>query len=300
MDTYFRKTRRIAEPKNLKRPPSPAKLNSPPATKILATPKTPQDARLERPTKPPPAPIKSRPQLYPTTPTTTTTTTTAAAAATAVVAQAAAASLTPTKLNTKRRLVTPRQLFESTKLTQQSDNDKRTNDIAAAPLATKLIKPLPKTSIIDSGPLVGVSKSLLELVRAKEAAAKAVDPKETRRRELLGIAPEIVRIVSTVFTASKRQHLAYPTVIDKCFKGLKSNYTTQTIEECLRLLAKITPDWISIIEISRGTFMRINRDRYTIAQILEDLKRHDHHHHPSSNSTPKPDHNHHANANANK
>lgn len=114
---------------------------------------------------------------------------------------------------------------------------------------------------------------MLDYIRAKEAAAKATSPEEVRRQELLGIAPEIVRIVPTVFTANKKEVMLYDKVVEKCFKGLKSNYTTSTIIECLDLMDKVAPEWVTTVQISRGRFMRINRDKYTIPKLLEAIKR---------------------------
>lgn len=139
----------------------------------------------------------------------------------------------------------------------------------------KIKKPDTKESDskITTGPLKGVSTSLLDLIRAKEAAAKETSPEEERRRELLGIAPEIARIVPTVFTANKKEVMLYDKVIEKCFKGLKSNYTSETIIECLELMDKVAPDWLTTVTISRGKFMRINRDKYNPSQVREAIRR---------------------------
>lgn len=130
-----------------------------------------------------------------------------------------------------------------------------------------------QTCLVSSGPLRGVSTSLLDHIRAKEAAAKSITPEERRQKELLGIALDIARIVPTVFTANKKEVMLYDKVVEKCFKGLKSNYTTATIIECLDLLDKIAPEWVTIVQISRGKFMRINRDKYNLPQMLEAIKR---------------------------
>lgn len=125
---------------------------------------------------------------------------------------------------------------------------------------------------ISDGPLRGVSTSLLDLIRAKEAAAKEVDPEAVKRQTLLGIAPDVVRIIHTVFTASKREVLPFDRVVEKCVKGLKSNYTSETITDCINILDQVTPEWISTVDISRGKFMRLNRTKYTISQLLSTIK----------------------------
>lgn len=162
----------------------------------------------------------------------------------------------------RRRPTSVKELFKTVRPLDDSPITEQT----PLPTTTKA------TEKIASGPLKGLSTSLLDLIRAKEAAASTITPEQVRRRELLGIAPEIVRIVPTVFTANKREVMLYDKVIDKCFKGLKSNYTSATIMECLDLMDKVAPDWISTVDISRGKFMRINRTKYTIPQLLQAIR----------------------------
>lgn len=128
-------------------------------------------------------------------------------------------------------------------------------------------------SKIASGPLRGVSTTLLDLIRAKETAAKKITPEQFRRKELLGIAPELVRIVCTIFTANKKEIMLYNTVVEKCSKGLKNHYTTSTIMECLDLMMKIAPEWVTIVEISRGKFIRWNKSQYSLHQLLKAIQK---------------------------
>lgn len=131
------------------------------------------------------------------------------------------------------------------------------------------VRPIPLDLKITEGPLKGISSSLLDIIRAKEAASKSRDPEKEREIELLGIAPQIVRCVVTVFTSSKKQYLPYDKILDKCFIGLKSNYTTSTITQCLDLMSKVAPDWSTTVDISKGKFMRLNRTKYTMPELLK-------------------------------
>lgn len=281
MDSFYPKTRRpianLSTP--LKRPPP--SVTPPKANKILATPTTPKDARIVRPKAPPPVrhkghhdiqkkirrPIsvrelfdtvhlhdKSEPKDQEST----------------IDLPTPLQLASPLKLPPALELASPKKLPVRTDL---SPARSASHDILASPVNSKTIPETPDSpSKIASGPLKGVSTSLLDLIRAKEAKAKCITPEQERRRELLGIAPEVSRIISTVFTAYKKDILPYDKVVEKCFKGLKSNYTTPTIIECLDLLDKIAPEWVSIVDISRGRFMRVNRDKYTKPQLLEAIK----------------------------
>lgn len=130
-------------------------------------------------------------------------------------------------------------------------------------------KPLENDPKITEGPLKGISSSLLDIIRAKEAAAKAIDPAKERERELLGIAPQVLRTLTTVFTSCKKQYLPYDKIVDKCCSALKSDYTTSTIIQVLDLMSKVAPDWSTTVEISKGKFMRLNRSKYTMPELLK-------------------------------
>jgi len=284
MDSYFPKTRRPVAglSSSLKRPPP--SITPPRAAKIPATPTTPKDARITRPKHPPPVrrklsasargeerrrPISVR-ELFKTvhlleeSPRNET-----EVPLERLPVRPLSIPTTPTKTTSKS---TAPETTENEKDLLDPANHRISTAQAHSPPITKPIASSASPSKIVDGPLRGVSTSLLDLIRAKEAAAKITSPEQERRRELLGIAPEIVRIVPTVFTANRKEIMLYENVVDKCFKGLKSNYTTTTIIECIELVNKIVPDWITIVTISRGKFMRINRDRYTIPQLLEAIR----------------------------
>lgn len=293
MDSFFPKTRRpianLSTP--IKRPPP--SITPPRARKILATPTTPKDAPIIRSKVPPPVRHKSQ--------------------CTELVKRrldinsdrcSPFGSPRSTNLNAspRKRPISVRELFKTAHL---HDTDERKKEIKSdtlktqqttitaepkidtlktqerpitaepneiTPLATPLIKTEPiSPNKVTSGPLKGVSTSLLDLIRAREA--KSITPEQEKERKILGIAPEVSRIVSTVFTAFKKDILPYDKVVDKCFKGLKSNYSVPTIIECLDLLNRVAPEWVSTVDISRGRYMRINRDKYTIPQLLENIKK---------------------------
>lgn len=269
MDAYFPKTRRpIGLNSSLKRPPP--SVTPPTAAKIPNTPRTPENARLNRPSKPPP--VKKKLQ-----------------------ARSRTQDEQPQQLQqqTKQKSKTTsfQELFKSIHPPETRGDIPTPTKPTTKPLATPLTfetaqpttvirQPKPvSTGKISSGPLKGLSTGLLDLIRAKEAAAKATSPELERKKELLGIAPEIVRIVPTVFTANKKEIMFYDTVIEKCSKGLKSNYTSTTIIECIELMNEVAPEWISTVTISKGKFMRINRDKYTIPRLLDSIRKYKSKHH---------------------
>lgn len=297
MDTYYRKTRRITASSSLKRPAQ--SVTPPKPAKLLATPTTPKDQRLQRPKDPPPlikppkdhseqsnevknstvrklfnsvhpldkSDIKIDVRPLDTTSTDATSTATALPATPKVDSSASTTTLpirspiktTPIKASAARRLLSP----HLSKNAAQSLETKRTT-IPISPVK------------ITTGPLKGVSTSLLDLIRAKEAKAKLFTPEDERRRVLISIAPNVSRIVSTIFTVNNKDIMPYDKIVEKCHRALKSNYETKTIDECLELMDKVAPEWISIVTISRGRFMKINKDKYSIPQLLEAIKKYKH------------------------
>jgi hypothetical protein len=303
MDTYYRKTRRpIANlSTSLKRPPQKSAPPPPPsAAKSRSPTKTPVPssiAKSQTPTKTPASP--PRPIARPLFPTKTPSTPPPSIAKPLSPAKtpstpppSIAKPLSPTKTppppttgpdsppqTPPRRICRPAQPPPiKRKRADLPENRKRPLTVREL---FKTVHPLQEDkeetqvqspSKIASGPLKGISTSLLDLIRAKEAKAKE-SPEQVRQRELLGIAPDIARIVPTVFTAHKRDIMSYDKVVEKCFKALRSNYSTSTIIECLDLMDKVAPEWVTIVQISRGKFMRINKDKYTLPQLMEAIRR---------------------------
>lgn len=238
MDQYFPKTRRLSSLQSSK-----LKKDAP----LLKTPEQPIPNR----SLPPPAPRK-RPRLE-------------------QIFESA-----------HKKVAVERKLFDSSSKIRPliNNNDLTSTKTLSKPkvqLSLPKLTPLDKTQLeeakndtkITTGPLKGVSSSLLDIIRAKEASAKKTNPEHEREKELLGLAPEVVRIVLTVLTTSKKDYLLHDKIVDKCFNGLKSNYTSSTIIECLDLMSKVAPDWITTVTISRGKFVRLNRSKYALPQLLE-------------------------------
>lgn len=164
------------------------------------------------------------------------------------------------------------------KIALQTDEKRTTSKIEDTTLAIpldlkKTTTPPPSPNKIKSGPLKGLSSSILDLIKAKEQRAKSQTPEYKRKTDLLAIAPEVGRTVPRIFITNKKDILPYDIVIDKCFKGLKSNYTTKTITECVDLISTIVPEWVSVVTITRGNFMRFNKDKYTITQIIDAINK---------------------------
>lgn len=126
--------------------------------------------------------------------------------------------------------------------------------------------------------LKGVPQSLLEKIRAKQAA-KALDtmtrrPSQERDAVKYARLPEIARHVRNVFVTEKKGVLLLETVLLKIQNSYKACVTIEEIKELLQLVANETK-WLSFVknESANTMHLKINRDADLTAVIkqLQDL-----------------------------
>ncbi|KAG5679711.1 hypothetical protein PVAND_009261 [Polypedilum vanderplanki] len=128
----------------------------------------------------------------------------------------------------------------------------------------------------DSSLLKGVPKSLLDKIRAKQAA-KALDtmtrrPSQEKDAAKYSRLPEIARHVRNVFVTEKKGVLQLESVLTKIENSYKACVTQKEIEELLRLIAKEIPRWLSFHEIRNMMFVKINRES-DLTDIIDKLQK---------------------------
>lgn len=133
---------------------------------------------------------------------------------------------------------------------------------------------LPETS---SALLKGVPKSLLEKIRAKQAA-KALDsmtrrPSQERDAVKYTRLPEVARHVRNVFVTEKKGVLPLDSVLIKIQNSYKACVTLKEVEELLQLISKEMPRWLSFHDIRNMMFVKVNRETEfsTVIDQLQDL-----------------------------
>ena len=91
---------------------------------------------------------------------------------------------------------------------------------------TNPIKVVPITSEPAIGTIKGIPQSLLEKIRAKEAAnmvgVLTRDPKEEKRIVMLNRLPDIMRIMRSHFVTEKKPALPWDSVVQKIRDSYKS------------------------------------------------------------------------------
>lgn len=123
--------------------------------------------------------------------------------------------------------------------------------------------PTPAPTPAASSALKGVSQSLLERIRAKEAqklqALMTRNPQQEQRLLMMSRLPELARILRSVFVAEKKPALLMETACSRVIASYRSLVTAGEMEKHLRLLAELLPDWLAIHPIRKDIYLKLNK-----------------------------------------
>ncbi|XP_077144536.1 DNA replication factor Cdt1 [Ranitomeya variabilis] len=111
--------------------------------------------------------------------------------------------------------------------------------------------------------LKGVSQSLLERIRAKEAqklqAIMTRKPQQEERLLMMSRLPELTRILRNVFVAEKKPALTAEVVCDRIISSYRSSMAAGEMEKHLSLLVELLPGWLTIHPIRKDTYYKLNK-----------------------------------------
>ncbi|XP_034408650.1 DNA replication factor Cdt1 isoform X2 [Cyclopterus lumpus] len=112
--------------------------------------------------------------------------------------------------------------------------------------------------------LKGVSQSLLDRIRAKEAqklhAAMTRNPMQEDRLLMMSRLPELARILRNVFVAEKKPALIMEVACKKAVASYRSVLSTGEMEKHIRLLAEVAADWLAIHPIRKDFYLKLNKN----------------------------------------
>lgn len=122
-----------------------------------------------------------------------------------------------------------------------------------------------KSTITDCNSLLkGVPKSLLDKIRAKQAARalETMTRRPSQEREAVKYArlPEIARHARSVFVTEKKSVLLLENVLKKIENSYKGTASLKEIEESLRIIAQEMSTWMSFHEIRNSMYVKLARD----------------------------------------
>ncbi|XP_078689304.1 uncharacterized protein LOC144920819 isoform X2 [Branchiostoma floridae x Branchiostoma belcheri] len=111
----------------------------------------------------------------------------------------------------------------------------------------------------------GAKLSLLERIRAKEAAKAEKymtrDADQDRRTAMIGRLPDLARILRTFFVTEKKPAVPIESAVKKMSESYRSVLSSSESEAHLKLLTELAPDWLSVVKISKGTFLKMDRNQ---------------------------------------
>ncbi|CAH1780280.1 unnamed protein product [Owenia fusiformis] len=133
------------------------------------------------------------------------------------------------------------------------------NKSQSAPVKTPVVSSCGKSA------LAGLPSSLLEKIRAKEAekaVAKMMRPPECDvKLERLNRLPELARILRTYFVQEKRPAVLYDDVIQKMADSYRTGICLGDVEPHIKLLIETVPDWVTVINIKKGKYLKLDRNK---------------------------------------
>ncbi|XP_029464482.1 DNA replication factor Cdt1 [Rhinatrema bivittatum] len=127
---------------------------------------------------------------------------------------------------------------------------------------------------VPTGALKGVSQSLLERIRAKEAhkmqTVMTRNPQQEERIFMMSRLPEMARILRSVFVAEKKPALTVEVACTKVISSYCNTMTLGEMEKHLRLLSELVPTWLSICPLRKDTYFKLDK-AVDLNLVLESL-----------------------------
>lgn len=146
-------------------------------------------------------------------------------------------------------------------------------------LTTSTITSTTSTPAIDpvAKVLKGIPKSLLEKIRAKQAA-KQLDamtrrPSQDAEASKYARLPELARHIRNIFVTENKGVLEMDKVIAKLENSFREKMTRDNLRELLELMSTEAPrNWLTFHFIRKTDFIKINRHE-NLAEVIKNLER---------------------------
>ena len=110
---------------------------------------------------------------------------------------------------------------------------------------------------IKNGVLRGLSQNFLDKVRNKNP--KQVVDKEKRMIEVRRL-PELMRTIQCLFMNENKKAIKLDKIIEMSTESLSKSLSPAKCLEQINLINQLLPDWLLILETSKGKFVKINCD----------------------------------------
>uniref|UniRef100_A0A3B4UUB1 Chromatin licensing and DNA replication factor 1 n=1 Tax=Seriola dumerili TaxID=41447 RepID=A0A3B4UUB1_SERDU len=187
-------------------------------------------------------------------------------------------------LDKARSLITPKMEKALVSLAQRREDNaaesKEPTSPPQNPTAPQTPAPSAAPSSAPAAPvpttLKGVSQSLLDRIRAKEAqkllAAMTRNPNQEERLMMMSRLGELARILRNVFVAEKKPALIMEVACNRMVASYRSALSTGEMEKHIRLLAEVAADWLTIHPIRKDFYLKLNKNM-ELSIVLDKLSR---------------------------
>ncbi|XP_032383371.1 DNA replication factor Cdt1 [Etheostoma spectabile] len=163
-------------------------------------------------------------------------------------------------LDRARSLITPKMEKALVSLTLKKQDKAAESKEPTSPQTPAV----PQASAAVPTALKGVSQSLLDRIRAKEAqklqAAMTRNPTQEERLVMMSRLPELARILRNVFVAEKKPALILELACNRMVASYRSALSTGEMEKHIRLLAEVAADWLTIHPIRKDIYLKLNKN----------------------------------------
>ncbi|TNM99669.1 hypothetical protein fugu_012702 [Takifugu bimaculatus] len=122
--------------------------------------------------------------------------------------------------------------------------------------------------------LKGVSKSLVDRIRAKEAqkikAAMTRTSGQAERLLMMSRLPELARILRNVFVEEKKPALLMEVACNRMVASYRSALSPGEMEKHVRLLAEVAADWLAIHPVRKDFYLKVNK-KMELSSVVDRL-----------------------------
>ena len=175
----------------------------------------------------------------------------------------------------KSDLMPPAPLKKAVQLTVDSflTKTKRPQDMTTGKKDDLVDKTVPESpSKITTGHLKGISTSLLNKIRAKEAQNVARDlmrsPETDRKLGMIKMFPKYMRSLRNLFVGEQKTTMPLETIVKKLRDSYPTFVSAPEVEEHLEYMSYLLPDWLLILKVRTGSFVKMQN----ISKNLSDLE----------------------------
>jgi len=120
-----------------------------------------------------------------------------------------------------------------------------------------------KNSLKHKSALKGISQDLLNKIRQKEAKKieenMTRDPLVDKKLAMKERLPDLCRILKAYFSAERKAAIPLDDATVKLSESYKTSLSSVQVEEHIRFMSQLVPEWISVLTVRKCAYIKINK-----------------------------------------